>query len=196
MSGALCITQPWPGLARTIYRDHQRFVDTYFKAYPGYYFTGDGAYRTKEGYYQITGRMDDVINISGHRLGTAEIEDAMADHPDVPETAVIGYPHEIKGEGAFAFIVLKEQTAHTDHVKEELKTIVATKIAKYAVPDHILVVKRLPKTRSGKIMRRLLRKVVTEQSSNMGDVTTLDDPTVVKEILDAYQKYKKEKSSS
>ncbi|NXD27236.1 ACS2L synthetase, partial [Spelaeornis formosus] len=161
----------------------------------GYYFTGDGAYRTQKGYYQITGRMDDIINISGHRLGTAEIEDAMADHPEVPETAVVGYPHKIKGEGAFAFIVLKEQTAHTDHIKEELKTIVASKIAKYAVPDHILVVKRLPKTRSGKIMRRLLRKVVTEQSSNMGDVTTLDDPSVVKEILDAYQKYK-EKSSS
>ncbi|NXT48640.1 ACS2L synthetase, partial [Pluvianellus socialis] len=194
VSGALCIAQPWPGMARTIYGDHQRFVDAYFKAYPGYYFTGDGAYRTKKGYYQITGRMDDVINISGHRLGTAEIEDAMADHPDVPETAVIGFPHKIKGEGAFAFIVLKEQTAHADRVKEELKTIVASKIAKYAVPDHILVVKRLPKTRSGKIMRRLLRKVVTEQSSNMGDVTTLDDPSVVKEILDAYQKYK-EKSS-
>ncbi|XP_014817857.1 PREDICTED: acetyl-coenzyme A synthetase 2-like, mitochondrial [Calidris pugnax] len=195
VSGALCIAQPWPGMARTIYGDHQRFVDAYFKAYPGYYFTGDGAYRTKEGYYQITGRMDDVINISGHRLGTAEIEDAMADHPEVPETAVIGYPHKIKGEGAFAFVVLKEQTAHIDRVKEELKTIVASKIAKYAVPDHILVVKRLPKTRSGKIMRRLLRKVVTEEGSNMGDVTTLDDPSVVKEILDAYQKYK-EKSSS
>ncbi|NXW43162.1 ACS2L synthetase, partial [Nyctiprogne leucopyga] len=195
VSGALCIAQPWPGMARTIYGDHQRFVDAYFRTYPGYYFTGDGAYRNKKGYYQITGRMDDVINISGHRLGTAEIEDAMADHPEVPETAVIGYPHKIKGEGAFAFIVLKEQTAHVDRVKEELKTIVASKIAKYAVPDHILVVKRLPKTRSGKIMRRLLRKVVTEQSSNMGDVTTLDDPSVVKEILDAYQKYK-EKSSS
>ncbi|KFU95201.1 hypothetical protein M959_14127, partial [Chaetura pelagica] len=190
VSGALCIAQPWPGMAKTIYGDHQRFVDAYFKAYPGYYFTGDGAYRTKKGYYQITGRMDDVINISGHRLGTAEIEDAMADHPEVPETAVIGYPHKIKGEGAFAFIVLKEQAAHTDRVKEELKTMVASKIAKYAVPDHILVVKRLPKTRSGKIMRRLLRKVVTQQSNNMGDVTTLDDPSVVKEILDAYQKYK------
>ncbi|XP_030124745.4 acetyl-coenzyme A synthetase 2-like, mitochondrial [Taeniopygia guttata] len=195
VSGALCIAQPWPGMARTIHGDHQRFIDAYFKAYPGYYFTGDGAYRSQKGYYQITGRMDDVINISGHRLGTAEIEDAMADHPEVPETAVVGYPHKIKGEGAFAFIVLKEQTACVDHIKEELKTIVASKIAKYAVPDHILVVKRLPKTRSGKIMRRLLRKVVTEQSSNMGDVTTLDDPSVVKEILDAYQKYK-EKSSS
>uniref|UniRef100_A0A8C3MVX6 Acetyl-coenzyme A synthetase n=1 Tax=Geospiza parvula TaxID=87175 RepID=A0A8C3MVX6_GEOPR len=184
VSGALCIAQPWPGMARTIHGDHQRFIDAYFKAYPGYYFTGDGAYRSHEGYYQITGRMDDVINISGHRLGTAEIEDAMADHPEVPETAVVGYPHKIKGEGAFAFIVLKEQTARVDHIKEELKTIVASKIAKYAVPDHILVVKRLPKTRSGKIMRRLLRKVITEQSSNMGDVTTLDDPSVVKEILD------------
>ncbi|KAJ7396708.1 acyl-CoA synthetase short-chain family member 1 [Pitangus sulphuratus] len=195
VSGALCIAQPWPGMARTIYGDHQRFVEVYFRAYPGYYFTGDGAYRTKQGYYEITGRMDDVINISGHRLGTAEIEDAMADHPEVPETAVIGYPHKIKGEGAFAFVVLKEQAAHADRVREELKTIVASKIAKYAVPDHILMVKRLPKTRSGKIMRRLLRKVVTEQSNNMGDVTTLDDPSVVKEILDAYQKYK-EKSSS
>ncbi|NWS30076.1 ACS2L synthetase, partial [Polioptila caerulea] len=195
VSGALCIAQPWPGMARTIHGDHQRFIDAYFKAYPGYYFTGDGAYRSQKGYYQITGRMDDIINISGHRLGTAEIEDAMADHPEVPETAVVGYPHKIKGEGAFAFIVLKEQTASADHIKEELKTIVASKIAKYAVPDHILVVKRLPKTRSGKIMRRLLRKVVTEQSSNMGDVTTLDDPSVVNEILDAYQKYK-EKSSS
>ncbi|XP_068025858.1 acetyl-coenzyme A synthetase 2-like, mitochondrial isoform X1 [Melanerpes formicivorus] len=195
VSGALCIAQPWPGMARTIYGDHQRFVDAYFKAYPGFYFTGDGAYRTKKGYYQITGRMDDVINISGHRLGTAEVEDAMADHPEVPETAVIGYPHKIKGEGAFAFIVLKEQTADTDRVKEELKAIVASKIAKYAVPDHILVVKRLPKTRSGKIMRRLLRKVVTEQSGSMGDTTTLDDPSVVKEILDAYQKYKEKASS-
>uniref|UniRef100_A0A8C3Q7U3 acetate--CoA ligase n=1 Tax=Geospiza parvula TaxID=87175 RepID=A0A8C3Q7U3_GEOPR len=195
VSGALCIAQPWPGMARTIHGDHQRFIDAYFKAYPGYYFTGDGAYRSHEGYYQITGRMDDVINISGHRLGTAEIEDAMADHPEVPETAVVGYPHKIKGEGAFAFIVLKEQTARVDHIKEELKTIVASKIAKYAVPDHILVVKRLPKTRSGKIMRRLLRKVITEQSSNMGDVTTLDDPSVVKEILDAYQKYKEKNSS-
>ncbi|NWR77622.1 ACS2L synthetase, partial [Centropus unirufus] len=195
VSGALCIAQPWPGMAKTIYGDHQRFVDAYFKVYPGYYFTGDGAYRTKKGYYQITGRMDDVINISGHRLGTAEIEDAMADHPEVPETAVIGYPHKIKGEGAFAFVVVKEQTTHVDRVKEELKTIVASKIAKYAVPDHILVVKRLPKTRSGKIMRRLLKKVVTEQSNNMGDITTLDDPSVVKEILDAYQKYKEKNSS-
>uniref|UniRef100_A0A7M4ESA5 acetate--CoA ligase n=1 Tax=Crocodylus porosus TaxID=8502 RepID=A0A7M4ESA5_CROPO len=196
VSGALCIAEPWPGMARTIYRDNQRFVDAYFKTYPGYYFTGDSAYRTKEGYYQITGRMDDVINVSGHRLGTAEIEDAMDEHPAVPETAVIGYPHEIKGEGAFAFVVLKDDTVQTEHVKQELKAIVASKIAKYAVPDHVLVVKRLPKTRSGKIMRRLLKKIIADEGSNLGDITTLEDPSVITEILDAYQKYKSEQRTS
>ncbi|XP_053315169.1 acetyl-coenzyme A synthetase 2-like, mitochondrial [Spea bombifrons] len=191
VSGALCIAQPWPGMARTIYGDHQRFFEAYFKSYPGYYFTGDGAYRSNEGYYQITGRMDDVINISGHRLGTAEIEDAMDEHPDVPETAVIGYPHEIKGEAAFAFVVVKDNlTIPEETVKEELKGIVATKIAKYAVPDHILMVKRLPKTRSGKIMRRVLRKIATDQTDDLGDITTLEDPSIITEILEAHQKYK------
>lgn len=190
VSGALCLSQPWPGMARTIYGDHQRFMDAYFRAYPGYYFTGDGAYRTKGGYYQITGRMDDVINISGHRLGTAEIEDALANHPEVPESAVIGYPHDIKGEAAFAFIVLKDDAADSEVVVKELKSAVATKIAKYAVPDQMLVVKRLPKTRSGKVMRRLLRKIVTGGTQDLGDTTTLEDPTVIKEILNAYQKYK------
>ncbi|XP_063157896.1 acetyl-coenzyme A synthetase 2-like, mitochondrial [Candoia aspera] len=189
-SGALCIAQPWPGIARTIYEDHQRFVDAYFKTYPGYYFTGDAAYRTKEGYYQLTGRMDDVLNISGHRLGTAEIEDAMDEHPAVPETAVISYPHDIKGEVALAFIVLKDDMADTDIIIKEIKTIVAAKIAKYAVPEHVLVVKRLPKTRSGKIMRRLLRRIVTDDVSDMGDITTLDDPSVIEEILETYKKYK------
>ncbi|DAA23464.1 TPA: acyl-CoA synthetase short-chain family member 1, partial [Bos taurus] len=145
VSGALCLSQAWPGMARTIYGDHQRFLDAYFETYPGYYFTGDGAYRTEEGYYEITGRMDDVINISGHRLGTAEIEDAMADHPAVPETAVIGYPHDIKGEAAFAFVVLKDDVGDVDVVVKELRSVVADKIAKYAVPDQVLVVKRLPK---------------------------------------------------
>ncbi|MGH0150505.1 UNVERIFIED_CONTAM: hypothetical protein FKN15_046085 [Acipenser sinensis] len=140
VSGALCIGQPWPGMARTIHGDQQRFVDAYFKAYPGHYFTGDGAHRSKEGYYQITGRMDDVINISGHRLGTAEIEDAMDEHPDVPETAVIGFPHDIKGEAAFAFVVLKDNISLTESaVVNQLKVIVASKIAKYAVPDHVLI---------------------------------------------------------
>ncbi|XP_030052131.1 acetyl-coenzyme A synthetase 2-like, mitochondrial [Microcaecilia unicolor] len=196
VSGALCIAQPWPGMARTLYGDHQRYIETYFTAYPGYYFTGDGAYRSKEGYYQLTGRMDDVINISGHRLGTAEIEDAMAEHPDVPESAVIGFPHDIKGEAAFAFIVIRDNVTHTEQmVKEQLKLIVASKIAKYAVPDHVLVVKRLPKTRSGKIMRRLLRKVIIDEPDDLGDITTLDDPTVVAEILEAFQKYKRDQSA-
>ncbi|XP_058893571.1 acetyl-coenzyme A synthetase 2-like, mitochondrial isoform X2 [Kogia breviceps] len=190
VSGALCLSQAWPGMARTIFGDHQRFMDAYFEAYPGYYFTGDGAYRTEDGYYQITGRMDDVINISGHRLGTAEIEDAMADHPAVPETAVIGYPHDIKGEAAFAFIVLKDDAGDADVVVKELRSVVASKIAKYAVPDQVLVVKRLPKTRSGKVMRRLLRNIVTGRAQDLGDTTTLEDPAVITEILSAYQEYK------
>ncbi|XP_041106091.1 acetyl-coenzyme A synthetase 2-like, mitochondrial [Polyodon spathula] len=191
VSGALCIGQPWPGMARTIHGDHQRFVDSYLKDYPGHYFTGDGAHRSKKGYYQITGRMDDVINISGHRLGTAEIEDAMDEHPDVPETAVIGFPHDIKGEAAFAFVVLKDNISLTESaVVDELKAIVASKIAKYAVPDHVLIVKRLPKTRSGKIMRRVLKKIATNQTSELGDITTLDDPSVITEIVEAYKKYK------
>ncbi|KAM5245650.1 acetyl-coenzyme A synthetase 2-like, mitochondrial [Ctenodactylus gundi] len=196
VSGALCIAQAWPGMARTIYGDHQRFVDSYFSAYPGYYFTGDGAYRTQDGYYQITGRMDDVINISGHRLGTAEIEDAMANHPAVPETAVIGYPHDIKGEAAFAFIVLKDDAGGEDAVVDELKSAVATKIAKYAVPDQVLVVKRLPKTRSGKVMRRLLRKIVTGGAQDLGDTTTLEDPSVITEILSAFQKHKDRRAAA
>ncbi|KAG8123098.1 putative Acetyl-coenzyme A synthetase protein [Naja naja] len=169
-SGALCIAQPWPGIARTIYEDHQRFVEAYFKAYPG--------------------RMDDVLNISGHRLGTAEIEDAMDEHPEIPETAVISYPHDIKGEVALAFVVLKDDMADKDIIIKEVKKIVATKIAKYAVPEHIMVVKRLPKTRSGKIMRRLLRRIVTDNISDMGDITTLDDPSVIEEILETCKKYK------
>uniref|UniRef100_A0AAR2LML1 Propionate--CoA ligase n=1 Tax=Pygocentrus nattereri TaxID=42514 RepID=A0AAR2LML1_PYGNA len=190
VSGALCISKPWPGMARTIFGDHQRFVDAYFKPFPGHYFTGDGAYRSKEGYYQITGRMDDVINISGHRLGTAEIEDALDEHPDVPETAVIGISHDIKGEVPFAFVVLKENAAKTQEaVVEELRQLVASKIAKYAVPDHFLVVKRLPKTRSGKIMRRILRKVAMDQADSLGDVSTLDDPSVVTEIVQAHKRY-------
>uniref|UniRef100_A0A4W3GZ48 Acetyl-coenzyme A synthetase n=1 Tax=Callorhinchus milii TaxID=7868 RepID=A0A4W3GZ48_CALMI len=196
-SGALCIAQSWPGIARTIYGDHQKYLNSYFKRFPGYYFTGDGAYRSKDGYYQITGRMDDVINISGHRLGTAEIESALDEHPDVPETAVVGCPHHIKGEGAFAFVVLKDTISKTEPaIVEDLKSIVAAKIAKYAVPDQILIVKRLPKTRSGKIMRRVLKKIVTdhltnqEDLSSMGDLSTLDDPMVIKEIVEAYKIFK------
>uniref|UniRef100_A0A673BY40 Acetyl-coenzyme A synthetase n=1 Tax=Sphaeramia orbicularis TaxID=375764 RepID=A0A673BY40_9TELE len=193
VGGALCIRQPWPGMARTIYRDHQRFVDAYFKPYPGFYFTGDGAVRSDEGFYQITGRMDDVINVSGHRLGTAEIEDALDEHPLVPETAVIGIPHDIKGEVPFAFVVLKDDVElDSAHILKQLRDLVATKIAKYAVPDHFLVVKRLPKTRSGKIMRRILRKVAMGTTGDLGDVSTLDDPSVVTEIIEAHKQHKKQ----
>uniref|UniRef100_H3AW63 Acetyl-coenzyme A synthetase n=1 Tax=Latimeria chalumnae TaxID=7897 RepID=H3AW63_LATCH len=191
VSGALCMAQPWPGMARTIYRDHKRFMDAYFKHYPGYYFTGDGAHRCEKGYYQITGRMDDVINISGHRLGTAEVEDAMVKHLAIPTSAHIFNLHLVCGKSAFAFIVLKDNISHSESVVlEDLKSIVASKIAKYAVPDHILVVKRLPKTRSGKIMRRVLRKIATTKTNDLGDLTTLDDPSVITEILEVYQKYK------
>nr|XP_020477951.1 acetyl-coenzyme A synthetase 2-like, mitochondrial [Monopterus albus] len=191
VSGALCFSQPWPGMARSIYGDHQRFVDAYFKPYPGYFFSGDGAYRSEDGYYQITGRMDDVINVSGHRLGTAEIEDALDEHPAVPETAVVGIPHDIKGEVPFAFVVLKEDLGAEAHVVlQELQDLVTTKIAKYAVPEHFLVVTRLPKTRSGKIMRRILRKVAMETSGDIGDVSTLDDPSVVMEIVKAHEFYR------
>ncbi|TKS65126.1 Acetyl-coenzyme A synthetase 2-like, mitochondrial [Collichthys lucidus] len=164
VSGALCISEPWPGMARSIYGDHQRFVDAYFKPFPGCYFTGDGASRSEDGHYQITGRMDDVINVSGHRLGTAEIEDALEDFGSAPLA-----------------------------VLQELRELVATKIAKYAVPEHFLVVKRLPKTRSGKIMRRILRKVAMETTGDLGDVSTLDDPSVVKEIIEAHELYRKQR---
>ncbi|KAF3707859.1 Acetyl-coenzyme A synthetase 2-like, mitochondrial [Channa argus] len=191
VSGALCISQPWPGMARSIYGDHQRFIEAYFKPYPGYYFTGDGAFRSEEGYYQITGRMDDVINVSGHRLGTAEIEDALDEHPAVPETAVVGIPHDIKGEVPFAFVVLKwELDDDCQAILQQLRGLVATKIAKYAVPEHFLVVKRLPKTRSGKIMRRILRKIAMETTADLGDVSTLDDPSVVMEIIEAHKQYR------
>ncbi|XP_067901861.1 acetyl-coenzyme A synthetase 2-like, mitochondrial isoform X2 [Heterodontus francisci] len=197
VTGALCITKPWPGIARTIYGDHPRFLNSYFEKYPGCYFTGDGAHRSEEGYYQITGRMDDIINIGGHRLGTAEIEDALAEHPDVPETAVIGYPHDLKGEAAFAFVVLKDtRTISEPVIIKDLKSTVASKIAKYAVPDQILIVKRLPKTRSGKIMRRVLKKIAIDETSNLGDLSTLDDPQVITEIIATYKKYKKDPATS
>ncbi|KAG7233261.1 hypothetical protein INR49_007340 [Caranx melampygus] len=196
VSGALCLSRPWPGMARSIYGDHQRFVNAYFKPFPGHYFTGDGANCSEDGYFQITGRMDDVINVSGHRLGTAEIEDALDEHPAVPETAVIGIPHDIKGEVPFAFVVLKEDMGSDPPiVLQQLRELVTTKIAKYAVPEHFLVVKRLPKTRSGKIMRRILRKVAMETTSDLGDVSTLDDPSVVKEIIEAHELYRKEKKN-
>ncbi|XP_076441551.1 acetyl-coenzyme A synthetase 2-like, mitochondrial isoform X2 [Babylonia areolata] len=190
--GALCIRSMWPGMARTIYGDHQRFLDTYFKPSPGMYYTGDGAHRLPGGYYQITGRMDDVVNVTGHRLGTAEVEDVLDDHPDVAESAVVGFPHDVKGEGIFAFVVLKEEQHETqDEIKADLKATIKQRIASYAQPDHILITPNLPKTRSGKIMRRILRKIAANQPDELGDVTTLADPSVVEDIVRSYKKYTK-----
>ncbi|XP_060069027.1 acetyl-coenzyme A synthetase 2-like, mitochondrial [Ylistrum balloti] len=184
VQGALCIKSVWPGMARTIYGDHRRFLDTYYHPYPGYYFSGDGAQRCEEGYYQITGRMDDVINVSGHRIGTAEVEDAMDNHSQVAETAVVGYPHDIKGEGIYAFVVPMEDVTseNAEALKGELKSMVKTRIGSFAQPDKILFTPGLPKTRSGKIMRRILRKVADNKPDELGDISTLVDPSVV-EIL-------------
>uniref|UniRef100_A0A452HPP8 Propionate--CoA ligase n=1 Tax=Gopherus agassizii TaxID=38772 RepID=A0A452HPP8_9SAUR len=189
VSGALCISQAWPGMARTIYNDHKRFLETYLMPYPGFFFTGDGAYRSSQGYYQLTGRLDDVINVSGHRLGTAELEDIVNQHRAVAESAVIGFPHEIKGEGAYVFIVLKKGTdVSQEKLSNELKELVSKKIAKYASPDYIQVTKRLPKTRSGKIMRRVLKKIVENKADELGDLTTLDDHEAVEEIIEGHKR--------
>jgi len=191
-SGALCLGTPWPGIARTVHGDHKRFVETYFSAYPGYYFTGDGALRDKDGFYQITGRMDDVINVTGHRLGTAEVEDALTEHESVAESAVVGFPHEVKGEGVYAYIILKEgyegQEAETEAA---LKKLVKGKISGFAVPEMMQFTTGLPKTRSGKIMRRILRKVAASQTDDLGDISTLADPSVVQEIVENHKKMMK-----
>lgn len=184
VSGALCLKNAWPGMARTIYGSHQRYVETYLKPMPGYYYTGDGAHRHTGGYYQITGRMDDVINVTGHRLGTAEVEDVMDEYEPVAETAVVGFPHELKGEGLYAFIIMKNNvTVSDEEVKTVLKGLIRKNIAGYAVPDHMLVVPGLPKTRSGKIMRRILRKIAANQSDELGDISTLQDPSIVQQIV-------------
>ncbi|XP_068610145.1 acetyl-coenzyme A synthetase 2-like, mitochondrial [Brachionichthys hirsutus] len=183
-SGALCIAQPWPGMARSIHRDHQRFVETYCQPYPGYFHTGDGARRSKEGYYKITGRLDDVINVSGHRIGTAEIEDVVNQCGAVAESAIVGYSHDIKGEGVYAFVVLKKGVEVDEaDLSRQLKDMVSKKIAKYACPDFIQLVQVLPKTRSGKIMRRVLRKVAEQEFNGLGDLSTLDDPAAVQKII-------------
>ncbi|KAF2986129.1 hypothetical protein EK904_009657 [Melospiza melodia maxima] len=189
VSGALCISQAWPGMARTIYNDHKRFLKTYLTSYPGFFFTGDGVYRTSEGYYQLTGRLDDIISISGHRLGTAEVENIVNHHVAVAESAVIGYPHEIKGEGAYVFVVLKEKAGDytQENLAAELQELISKKIAKYAAPDYVQVTHRLPKTRSGKIMRRVLRKIVEDKASELGDLTTLDDHEAVQQIIEGHK---------
>jgi acetyl-CoA synthetase len=181
--GNLVLLDSWPGQMRTVYGDHQRFLDTYFSTYPGKYFTGDGCRRDKDGYYWITGRVDDVINVSGHRLGTAEVESALVAHPKVAEAAVVGYPHDIKGQGIYCYVTLKAGVEPTDSLKQELKAWVREEIGPIATPDVIQWAPGLPKTRSGKIMRRILRKIAEGDVSNLGDTSTLADPSVVEDLV-------------
>jgi len=182
--GVLVIKDSWPGQMRTVYRDHKRFEETYFSTYPGYYFTGDGCRRDEDGYYWITGRVDDVINVSGHRLGTAEIESAFVEHHSVSEAAVVGFPHDIKGQGIYAYITLKTGIPATDELKNELKQQVRKIIGPIATPDAIQWAPALPKTRSGKIMRRILRKIAENAVDSLGDTSTLADPQVVKDLVE------------
>ena len=183
-SGNLVITRSWPGQIRTVYGDHQRLIDTYFSAYPGNYFTGDGARRDADGYYWITGRVDDVINVSGHRLGTAEIESALVLHDQVAEAAVVGFPHDIKGQGIYAYITLMHDAEPSEALRRELIDLVIQEIGAIARPDVIQWAPGLPKTRSGKIMRRILRKVAADELDNLGDTTTLADPAVVGHLVE------------
>jgi acetyl-CoA synthetase len=185
VSGALCMGAPWPGQARTVWGDHQRFKETYFSQYPGYYFTGDGCHRDEDGYYWITGRIDDVLNVSGHRLGTAEIESALVAHDAVAEAAVVGFPHDIKGTGIYAYVVLTHDAdvGSVDAVAGALKEQVRHAIGKFAAPDVIHVASGLPKTRSGKIMRRILRKIAASEYDGLGDTSTLAEPEVVERLI-------------
>ncbi|WP_158752971.1 acetate--CoA ligase [Dyella sp. S184] len=182
--GNLLITDSWPGQMRTVYGDHQRFIETYFSAYPGNYFTGDGARRDEDGYYWITGRVDDVINVSGHRLGTAEVESALVSHPKVAEAAVVGAPHDIKGQGIYAFVTLIAGEQGSDELRKELIAWVRKEIGPIASPDYLQWAPGLPKTRSGKIMRRILRKIGENLPDQLGDISTLADPGVVKSLVD------------
>ena len=183
-SGVLAIKASWPSQIRSVYGDHQRMVDTYFKPYPGYYFTGDGARRDEDGYYWITGRVDDVINVSGHRIGTAEVESALVLHDAVAEAAVVGYPHDVKGQGIYAYVTLMNGQEPSDELKKDLLTLVGKEIGSFAKPELIQWAPGLPKTRSGKIMRRILRKIACNELENMGDTSTLADPSVVDSLID------------
>ena len=185
--GNLLITDSWPGQMRTVYGDHQRFIDTYFTAYPGTYFTGDGCRRDEDGFYWITGRVDDVINVSGHRMGTAEVESALVSHDAVAEAAVVGYPHDIKGQGIYAYVTLVAGCEATDDLRKNLVQHVRAEIGPIASPDLIQFAPGLPKTRSGKIMRRILRKIAENEFSNLGDTSTLADPEVVTDLIEHRQ---------
>jgi acetyl-CoA synthetase len=181
--GNLCITDSWPGQMRTVWGDHERFIQTYFTTYPGRYFTGDGCRRDEDGYYWITGRVDDVINVSGHRLGTAEIESALVAHPAVAEAAVVGYPHDIKGHGIYGYVTLTADTEATEDLRKDLVKWVRAEIGPFAAPDILQWAPGLPKTRSGKIMRRILRKIAENDMGNLGDTSTLADPAVVDDLV-------------
>ena len=185
--GNLCIEMSWPGQMRSVYGDHQRFIDTYFKTFPGRYFSGDGCRRDKDGYYWITGRVDDVINVSGHRMGTAEVESALVAHTDVAEAAVVGYPHDIKGQGIYAYVTLNIGVNSSDQLHAELKKWVRKEIGPIATPDLLQFSPQLPKTRSGKIMRRILRKIAANEYQDLGDTSTLADPSVVNDLIDNRQ---------
>jgi acetyl-CoA synthetase len=186
-TGNLCIADSWPGQMRTVYGDHQRFVDTYFKAYSGKYFTGDGCRRDEDGYYWITGRVDDVINVAGHRMGTAEVESALVAHPKCSEAAVVGYPHDIKGQGIYAYVTLMAGETASEELRKELVTWVRKEIGPIASPDLIQFAPSLPKTRSGKIMRRILRKIAEDDYGALGDTSTLADPSVVDDLVNNRQ---------
>jgi acetyl-CoA synthetase len=195
-SGNLCIADSWPGQMRTVYGDHQRFVDTYFKTYPGKYFTGDGCRRDEDSFYWITGRVDDVINVAGHRLGTAEVESALVAHPKCSEAAVVGYPHDIKGQGIYAYVTLMAGVQPSEELRKELVQWVRKEIGPIASPDLIQFAPSLPKTRSGKIMRRILRKIAEDEFSNLGDTSTLADPAVVDDLVNNRQNKKAAKAGA
>ena len=187
VDGNLCIDHSWPGQMRTVYGDHQRFIDTYFTTFPGRYFSGDGARRDQDGYFWITGRVDDVLNVSGHRMGTAEIESALVAHPNVAESAVVGYPHDIKGQGIYAYVTLIEGCEPSDELAAELRQWTRKEIGPIATPDLLQWAPQLPKTRSGKIMRRILRKIAANDYAELGDTSTLTDPGVVTDLVDNRQ---------
>jgi acetyl-CoA synthetase len=185
--GNLTITASWPGQARTVYGDHERFIQTYFATYQGQYFTGDGCKRDEDGYYRITGRVDDVINVSGHRMGTAEVESALVLHKQVSEAAVVGYPHDIKGQGIYCYVTLNAGVEGSDALDHELRGWVRQEIGPIATPDHLQFTDGLPKTRSGKIMRRILRKIAENDYGSLGDTSTLADPSLIDRLIEGRQ---------
>ena len=189
--GVLCIRRPWPGMARTVFGNHERYLNVYMRPYRGYYFTGDGCIRDEDGFFWITGRVDDVMNVSGHRIGTAEIESAIVAHDSAAEAAVVGVPHSVKGQGIFCYVIVNQGvTADADLVKS-LRQAVRSGIGPFATPDQVVIVPGLPKTRSGKIMRRILRKVACGEEDGIGDISTLADSTIVQKIIDAVKATRK-----